>query len=139
MLRRTVRAITRASQAAAERAAAAFLVEGREGATGFPHLCRVPTACRPGRRRVAAKWRQKWGNSARSWDAVIKRQGEDLRRAYEPSSLADVSEIRELLEPLAARRAATRANAAMRRELLEVAKTIAELAPLPAESRELMR
>ncbi len=45
----------------------------------------------------------------------------------------------ELLEPLAARRAATRANAAMRRELLDVAKTIAELAASPAESRELMR
>ena len=55
------------------------------------------------------------------------------------TELADVSEIRELLEPLAARRAASRANAAMRRELLDVAETIAELAPDPAESRELMR
>jgi DNA-binding GntR family transcriptional regulator len=56
------------------------------------------------------------------------------------TELADVSEIRELLEPLAARRAATRANAAMRRELLDVATAIAELEdPSPAESRELMR
>jgi DNA-binding GntR family transcriptional regulator len=55
------------------------------------------------------------------------------------TELADVSEVRELLEPLAARRAATRASAAMRRELLQVAKTIAELDPSPAESRELMR
>ncbi len=56
------------------------------------------------------------------------------------TELADVSEIRELLEPLAARRAATRANAATRRELLDVAKAIAELEdPTPAEARELMR
>lgn len=55
------------------------------------------------------------------------------------TELADVSEIRELLEPLAARRAATRASAAMRKELLEVADTIAGLAPDPTESRELMR
>ena len=55
------------------------------------------------------------------------------------TELADVSEIRELLEPLAARRAAKRANAAMREELLDVAKAISELAPTPAQSRELMR
>lgn len=55
------------------------------------------------------------------------------------TELADVSEIRELLEPLAARRAATRASTAMRRELLDVAKTIAELDPGQAESRDLMR
>ena len=55
------------------------------------------------------------------------------------TELADVSEIRELLEPLAARRAATRANAAMRKELLDVADAIAGLAPHPTESRELMR
>ena len=41
------------------------------------------------------------------------------------TELADVSEIRELLEPLAARRAASRASDAMRRELLHVADTIA--------------
>ena len=55
------------------------------------------------------------------------------------TELADVSEIRELLEPLAARRAATRASTSMRRELLNVAEAIAGLAPNPAESRELMR
>ena len=55
------------------------------------------------------------------------------------TELADVSEIRELLEPLAARRAAKRANTAMRGELLDVAKAISELAPTPAQSRELMR
>ena len=55
------------------------------------------------------------------------------------TELADVSEIRELLEPLAARRAATRASAAMRKELLDVADAIAGLAPHPNESRELMR
>jgi DNA-binding GntR family transcriptional regulator len=55
------------------------------------------------------------------------------------TELADVSEIRELLEPLAARRAATRASTAMRKELLAVADAIAGLAPHPAESRELMR
>src|SRR5689334_8336448 len=48
------------------------------------------------------------------------------------TELADVSEIRELLEPLAARRAAKRANTAMREELLDVAKAISELAPTPA-------
>src|SRR6476620_5461184 len=51
------------------------------------------------------------------------------------TELADVSEIRELLEPRAARRAATRATPSMRRELIEVARTIAELDPSPAESR----
>jgi DNA-binding GntR family transcriptional regulator len=55
------------------------------------------------------------------------------------TELADVSEIRELLEPLAARRAAKRASAAMRQEFLEVARTIARLEPNPAESRDLMR
>lgn len=55
------------------------------------------------------------------------------------TELADVSEVRELLEPLAARSAATRANAAMRRELLHVADTIAGLEPNPTESRDLMR
>lgn len=55
------------------------------------------------------------------------------------TELADVSAIRELLEPLAARRAANRASESMRRELLQVADAIAELDPNPAESRDLMR
>jgi DNA-binding GntR family transcriptional regulator len=55
------------------------------------------------------------------------------------TELADVSEIRELLEPLAARRAASRANEGMRRELLQVADAIAGLEPNPGESRDLMR
>lgn len=55
------------------------------------------------------------------------------------TELADVSEIRELLEPLAARSAATRASDSMRRELLQVADAIAELAPGHEESRDLMR
>ncbi|MET3205059.1 GntR family transcriptional regulator [Arthrobacter sp. UYEF13] len=55
------------------------------------------------------------------------------------TELADVSAIRELLEPLAARRAATRASESMRRELLQVADAIAGLAPGLAESRDLMR
>jgi DNA-binding GntR family transcriptional regulator len=55
------------------------------------------------------------------------------------TELAGVSEIRELLEPLAARRAASRANQAMRREMLHVADTIARLDPSAAGSRDLMR
>ncbi|KQN87152.1 GntR family transcriptional regulator [Arthrobacter sp. Leaf69] len=55
------------------------------------------------------------------------------------TELADVSEIRELLEPLAARRAASRASDAMRRELMHVADTIAQLDPGTGGSRELMR
>nr|MDQ5861440.1 FCD domain-containing protein [Actinomycetota bacterium] len=55
------------------------------------------------------------------------------------TELADVSEIRELLEPLAARRAASRASESMRRELLKVADIIAEMDPSPGESRDLMR
>ncbi|WP_144671541.1 GntR family transcriptional regulator [Arthrobacter sp. U41] len=55
------------------------------------------------------------------------------------TELADVSEIRELLEPLAARRAAGRASDAMRRELMHVADTIAQLDPGPGGSRDLMR
>jgi DNA-binding GntR family transcriptional regulator len=55
------------------------------------------------------------------------------------TELADISEIRELLEPLAARRAAKRASTAMRQELLEVANKIAHLDSGPAESRDLMR
>ena len=55
------------------------------------------------------------------------------------TELADVSEIRELLEPLAARRAAKRANTAMRQELLDVAEKISQMDPGPGESRDLMR
>ncbi|MET3719470.1 MULTISPECIES: GntR family transcriptional regulator [unclassified Arthrobacter] len=55
------------------------------------------------------------------------------------TELADVSEIRELLEPLAARRAADRANEGMRRELLQVADAIAGIDPGTGESRDLMR
>ncbi len=55
------------------------------------------------------------------------------------TELADVSEVRELLEPLAARSAAMRASVSMRQELLNVAAAIATLEPGPAESRELMR
>jgi DNA-binding GntR family transcriptional regulator len=55
------------------------------------------------------------------------------------TELADVSEVRELLEPLAARRAADRANEGMRRELLQVADAIAGIDPGTGETRELMR
>ncbi len=55
------------------------------------------------------------------------------------TELADVSEVRELLEPLAARSAAIRASVSMRQELLDVASAIAALEPGPSESRELMR
>jgi DNA-binding GntR family transcriptional regulator len=55
------------------------------------------------------------------------------------TELADVSEIRELLEPLAARRAASRASETMRREMLHVADTIAGLEPGLGGSRDLMR
>jgi DNA-binding GntR family transcriptional regulator len=55
------------------------------------------------------------------------------------TELADISEIRELLEPLAARRAATMANAAMRTELREVAKTIAAIGNDDGDQQALMR
>jgi DNA-binding GntR family transcriptional regulator len=55
------------------------------------------------------------------------------------TELADVSDIRELLEPLAARRAATNASADMRSELREVAQTIAGIDATPRDKRELMR
>ena len=55
------------------------------------------------------------------------------------TELADVSEIRELLEPLAARRAASRASDTMRREMRHVADTIAQLDPSPGGPRDLMR
>lgn len=55
------------------------------------------------------------------------------------TELADVSDIRELLEPLAARRAATNASADMRAELREVARTISGIETKPRDKRELMR
>lgn len=59
------------------------------------------------------------------------------------TELADVSDIRELLEPLAARRAATNAGPGMRAELREVARTIASIDAGtdagPGDKRELMR
>ncbi|QDY90035.1 GntR family transcriptional regulator [Arthrobacter sp. UKPF54-2] len=55
------------------------------------------------------------------------------------TELADVSDIRELLEPLAARRAAVNASADMRAELRQVARALAALDDRPADKRELMR
>ena len=55
------------------------------------------------------------------------------------TELADVSEIRESLEPLAARRAAKMANAEMRSELRRVAAAIAAIDPTAGDQHELMR
>mgnify|MGYP002336150603 CR=1 FL=1 len=55
------------------------------------------------------------------------------------TELADVSDIRELLEPLAARRAATNASVDMRAELREVARTISGIDATLRDKRELMR
>ncbi|MGY2747113.1 GntR family transcriptional regulator [Arthrobacter sp. UYCu723] len=55
------------------------------------------------------------------------------------TELADVSDVRELLEPLAARRAATNASADMRAELRNVARTISAIDAKPDDKRELMR
>jgi DNA-binding GntR family transcriptional regulator len=55
------------------------------------------------------------------------------------TELADVSDVRELLEPLAARRAATNASADMRAELRDVARTISAIDAKPDDKRELMR
>ena len=55
------------------------------------------------------------------------------------TELADVSEIRESLEPLAARRAAKMANAEMRSELRRVATAIAAIDPTAGDQHELMR
>jgi DNA-binding GntR family transcriptional regulator len=55
------------------------------------------------------------------------------------TELADISEIRELMEPLAARRAATMANAALRTELREVAKAIAAIGNDDGDQQALMR
>lgn len=55
------------------------------------------------------------------------------------TQLADVSEIRELLEPLAARRAARMASPRIREELREVAATIRNLEAQDAGQQELMR
>ncbi|GAB3269997.1 GntR family transcriptional regulator [Sinomonas notoginsengisoli] len=58
--------------------------------------------------------------------------------AVDITELADVSEIREQLEPLAARRAAKDASAAMRARLRGAADAIEALAE-PLDQRELMR
>ena len=55
------------------------------------------------------------------------------------TQLADVSEIRELLEPLAARRAARMAGPRVREELRDIAATIGELEDGKAGQQELMR
>ncbi|WP_120521533.1 GntR family transcriptional regulator [Arthrobacter celericrescens] len=55
------------------------------------------------------------------------------------TQLADVSEIRELLEPLAARRAARMAGPNLREELRDIAATIGELEEGKAGQQELMR
>jgi DNA-binding GntR family transcriptional regulator len=55
------------------------------------------------------------------------------------TELADVSDIRERLEPLAAERAAKLATPAMRAELLGVAAAIADMDTAVSNQRELMR
>ncbi|PYI69007.1 GntR family transcriptional regulator [Arthrobacter livingstonensis] len=55
------------------------------------------------------------------------------------TELADISEIRELLEPLAARRAARTATADMRARLRELAADIAGSGPGGADQQALMR
>ena len=55
------------------------------------------------------------------------------------TELADVSEIRELLEPLAARRAASLAKEEMRREIRHAAAAIGALRGKDADQRTLMR
>jgi len=55
------------------------------------------------------------------------------------TELADVSEIRELLEPLAARRAATVAGPQIREQMREMAKAIATIDSAPVDQQELMR
>jgi DNA-binding GntR family transcriptional regulator len=55
------------------------------------------------------------------------------------TELADISEIRELLEPLAARRAARSANPGMRARLRELADDIAGSQPAGADQHTLMR
>jgi DNA-binding GntR family transcriptional regulator len=55
------------------------------------------------------------------------------------TELADVSDVRELLEPLAARRAATNASAEMRAEIRSVARAISTMDTKPDDKRELMR
>jgi DNA-binding GntR family transcriptional regulator len=55
------------------------------------------------------------------------------------TELADISEIRELLEPLAARRAARNASVPMRAHLRELAADIAESKPGSSDQHTLMR
>ena len=55
------------------------------------------------------------------------------------TELADISEIRELLEPLAARRAARNASPHMRQRLRELAAHITDAEPTASNQRDLMR
>jgi DNA-binding GntR family transcriptional regulator len=55
------------------------------------------------------------------------------------TELADISEIRQLLEPLAARRAAQNASAPMRARLRDLAADIARSEPSNADQHDLMR
>lgn len=55
------------------------------------------------------------------------------------TELADVSEIRELLEPLAARRAARLSNPRMRGQLREMADAVESFDPARASKQDLMR
>jgi DNA-binding GntR family transcriptional regulator len=55
------------------------------------------------------------------------------------TELADISEIRELLEPLAARRAARHSSADMRARLRALAADIADFEPSSSDQHKLMR
>jgi DNA-binding GntR family transcriptional regulator len=55
------------------------------------------------------------------------------------TELADISEIRQLLEPLAARRAARNASAPMRARLRDLAADIARSQPSNSDQHDLMR
>lgn len=55
------------------------------------------------------------------------------------TELADVSDVRELLEPLAARRAAANASTEMRGQLRQVAEAISAIDTRPDDKRDLMR
>ncbi|WP_426999089.1 GntR family transcriptional regulator [Pseudarthrobacter sp. N5] len=82
-------------------------------------------------------------------EAIKRLEGDHLLVSYprrgtfatgvDITELADVSEIRELLEPLAARRAARMANDELRREIRDVAREIGELEAERADQRALMR
>jgi DNA-binding GntR family transcriptional regulator len=82
-------------------------------------------------------------------EAIKRLEGDHLLVSYprrgtfatsvDITELAEVSEIRELLEPLAAQRAAMVANAGVRAEIRSLAETIAELGNWTADQRTLMR